>query len=76
MSEANQPSDFEVLNGPICRHLLTKAMFVNDEVSVADLNESNSNCWCAHTQNVVGPDDQLVEAPTCTSGRECFEARL
>lgn len=75
MPEFNQPSAHETLNGPICRHLLSKAMFVRGEVNAFEINESNSSCWCAHTQNVLGPDNQLVEGPSCIQGRECFELR-
>jgi hypothetical protein len=76
MPESNQPSELEVVNGPICRHLRTKAMYVRGDVSAFEINESNSSCWCSHTQNVLGPDDKLVEGPACVDGRGCFEVRV
>jgi hypothetical protein len=30
--------------------------------------------WCLRTQEPFGPDDQLVHAARCRTGRRCFEA--
>lgn len=67
---------------PVCRHLLSKGMFVTGEVNPGDdptgdyAEIGDSNCWCNRTQNCLGPDDQLVDRDSCVAGRGCFEARL
>lgn len=70
--------ELKVINQPVCRHLLSKGMFVTgqldpqlDPVEPTD----DGHCWCNQTQNVLGPDDQLVERAACTPTRACYEAR-
>jgi hypothetical protein len=54
-------------------------MYVTGRLDPAaeDGEVGDGNCWCNKTQNVLGPDDQLVSRPGCTAnGRGCFEAYL
>ncbi len=59
-----------------CRHLLSKAMFVNaglppGEEAVGE----DGNYWCGRNQTVYGPDDELCDADSCLDpSRRCYEA--
>jgi len=56
-----------------CRFLRCKEMFI-DTGHPFDLADSGSGAyWCAHTQNCLGRDGQVVGVETCVSGRSCHE---
>ena len=62
---------------PLCRSLRSKAMFVTGQMEVVDVPQTGSgHCWCNETQNVFGPDAQLVSRRACNSGRPCYRAAL
>ena len=66
------------MNPNLCRHLRTKAMYMDSlaEHAFADKEaEHASPChfWCNLTQTVKGPDDRAVHKQTCDSSRSCFE---
>lgn len=64
-------------SGPMCQHLRSKAMYVAGEMQPDELQTSSSgHCWCNQTQNVFGPDSQLVGRTVCSSGRTCYQAIL
>ena len=45
--------------------------------SLGSTGIGDGNCWCAHTQNVLGPDDKLVDRPRCSdTSRACYQAIL
>lgn len=63
---------------PACLHLRSKGMFItgltdpaNDYDGVGD-----GHCWCNLTQNVIGPDDGMVDRPGCNAGRSCYQPML
>jgi hypothetical protein len=64
---------------PPCRHLLSKGMYITGE-RIPDKQRDgvgDGNCWCGHTQCIIGPDDQLVDRPRCSdTGRGCYQAVL
>ncbi len=62
----------------VCRHLRSKAIFVAGQMEPpADMQQSGSgHCWCNHTQNVFGPDNEVVTRRACDSARACYEAVL
>lgn len=76
--EKNYESPEELGLLPACVHLRSKGMLVRgsreDEGSIHDAG--NANCWCNHTQHVIGPDDQVVERHTCVEGRKCYKEVL
>ncbi len=81
MTQKHNP--LQVVQRPVvCRHLLSKGMFVTGQLDPADDaagdvdHVGDGHCWCNQTQNVLGPDDQLVERETCLSTRACFESRV
>lgn len=38
------------------------------------LDDANSICWCIKSTGGAGPDNGLVDPPSCVAGRLCFEA--
>lgn len=60
----------------VCRMLRTKAAYGS---TMSDLpawqrgETSTAAYWCLATMEAFGPDDGLVDAHSCRSGRECFE---
>ncbi len=76
MPERNH--ELEVVSLPVCRHFLSKGMFVTGEINPADdpvEPTGDGHCWCNQTQNVMGPDNQLVEREICVKTRGCYEPR-
>lgn len=71
-------SDFKVINQPSCRHLRSKGMYItglmNPEADDPEIGDGH--CWCGQTQNVLGPDDGLVNRGGCIGNRTCYEAIL
>ncbi len=68
----------DVIQGSACRHLLSKGMFITGQLDPADdpaEEIGDGNCWCNKTQNVLGPDDGLVDRQDCSAGRSCYESR-
>ena len=77
MAEHN--SELNVLNQPVCRHFLSKGMFVTGQIDPAqDPVEptDDGNCWCNLTQGALGPDDGLVEREICVLTRACYDPRI
>lgn len=60
---------------PPCVHLRSKAMYVTGQLRNPDHPDEAGGqyCWCNITQHIIGPDQQVVDRPNCTSGRKCFE---
>jgi hypothetical protein len=59
---------------PRCRHLLSKGMFINCSLSEADRIVGDGYFWCAKTQRIYGPDDQLIGDGECrVADRSCYE---
>jgi len=62
-----------VLNGPLCRHLRSKAMYVTGEFCPQHVDEEGSHyAWCNLTQHIVGPDEGDVDRACCTPNRPCY----
>ncbi len=63
-----------VPSAPACRHLRSKGMYVTGKLDPSEdySGMSDGNCWCNLTQNVIGPDDGLVDRPECRAGRTCY----
>ncbi len=59
----------------LCRYLRSKGMYIDVEPDHQVPNPSDGFCWCAHTQNCLGPDRRPVETARCQPGRDCFEAQ-
>lgn len=59
---------------PACIHLRSKAMCVTGELKVVDHPDEagSEHCWCNMTQHIIGPDQEDVDRPNCTPGRECY----
>ena len=73
-------SDNELhLTQPGCRHLRSKGMYITGLLNPAEEDYDHmgdGHCWCNRTQNVIGPDDQLVDRPSCSTTRDCYESLL
>lgn len=84
--EPSQPSNAEAaargLSGPhaaglatpLCADLRSKKYYFLDRPArtAADLLDASNDCWCARTGMRMGPDDQVVDASDCVSGRACY----
>jgi hypothetical protein len=58
-----------------CQSLRCKGMYLNFGLGEGERVAGDGNFWCAKTQRIFGPDDQLVGDGVCRhAGRSCFEA--
>jgi len=79
MNEMNilQPSEQQLPaeQGERCRSLRCKGMYLNYGLGETERVAGDGNFWCAKTQRIFGPDDQLVGDGVCRhSGRSCYES--
>lgn len=60
---------------PACRHLLSKGMYVSGTMDpeTDDYEMGDGYCWCALSQDQLGPDDKIVDRADCKPGRACYE---
>lgn len=57
-----------------CRSLRCKGMYLNYGLGQGERVAGDGNFWCAKTQRIFGPDDQLVGEGVCRhTGRSCYE---
>ena len=67
-----------VINTPFCGDLRSKKFFLLDQIATSadDYLDASNHCWCYHTQQVVGPDGNIVTPDRCGSGRSCYRSAL
>jgi hypothetical protein len=71
---AEQLPQAEVTQGERCRSLRCKGMYLNYGLGQNERVAGDGNFWCAKTQRIFGPDDQLVGDGVCRhTGRGCYE---
>jgi hypothetical protein len=71
---AELPPQPEVPQGERCRSLCCKGMFLNYGLGQNEKVAGDGNFWCAKTQRIFGPDNQLVGDGVCRhTGRSCYE---
>ena len=63
---------------PYCRELRSKKLtFARQPPRCeADILDASNHCWCARTQQALGPDGELVRPDECRTGRDCFQGVL
>jgi hypothetical protein len=64
------------LNGPACRHLRHKGMYVytDEDGGQSHADYDNTIYWCLKTMKGFGPDDDLVGGEDCrNSSRSCYD---
>jgi hypothetical protein len=63
---------------PFCIHLKSKKLLFADgpPMDVRDVLDASRHCWCRHTMQIVGPDQEVVDPRDCQAGRSCFESIL
>lgn len=60
--------------GERCQSLRCKGMYLNYGLGETERVAGDGNFWCAKTQRIFGPDDNLVGDGVCRhSGRACYE---
>ena len=76
MTEPTEP--LPVIQTPFCGHLRSKKFFLSDQIAAAaeDYLDASGHCWCYHTQQVVGPDGNIVMPERCVPGRSCYRSAL
>jgi len=58
-----------------CLSLRCKGMYLNHGLKESERVAGDGHFWCAKTQRIYGPDDQLVGDGECRhSGRSCYES--
>ncbi len=75
MNEMNilQPAEQQ---GERCQSLRCKGMYLNYGLPEGERVAGDGHFWCAKTQRVYGPDDQLVGDGHCRhTGRSCYESQ-
>jgi len=60
----------------VCRFLRTKTGFGASVgyTSWKTGESSTASYWCLRTMNTIGPDEHVVHAQRCCSGRSCFHS--
>ena len=77
MAYYRSTDDLNVIQGPTCIHLRSKGMYITGRRDPEDDGEiGDGHCWCNKTQNVLGPDDGLVDRPECKAARACYEGAI
>ena len=61
---------------PYCCHLASKKLTFRTlpPREESDVLDASCHCWCAKTQEVVGPDGDITDVEDCVKGRSCFQA--
>ena len=61
---------------PYCSALESKKTLVSEGLPQVpgDVLDASGHCWCAETQQVLGPDRRLAGPETCVKGRACFHS--
>jgi hypothetical protein len=74
----NTKTILPVINTPFCGDLRSKKFFLLDRIatSAEDYLDASEHCWCYHTQQVVGPDGNIVMPQRCTPARSCYRSAL
>jgi hypothetical protein len=63
------------LEPSFCRNLRSKDLYLNLGFHPSGFEESSGTpCWCMKTQQVMGPDGDIVQKTTCMPERSCYEA--
>jgi hypothetical protein len=57
-----------------CGNIRWKGMFIDAEPDLTAQQSHDRIYWCVFTQNVMGPDGQVVAEDTCTPSRSCYQA--
>jgi hypothetical protein len=66
---------FDINHPELCPSLRWKGMFVLAERDPSVPPTNDGLYWCLHTQTCIGPDGQVAEPGSCSSGnRECHRA--
>jgi hypothetical protein len=67
-----QPAEAQ---GERCLSLRCKGMYLNAGLPESERVAGDGHFWCAKTQRIFGPDDQLVGDGMCRhSARSCYES--
>lgn len=75
----NQPTETSpAIQTPFCGDLRSKKFFMSDQIATTaeDYLDASGHCWCYHTQQVVGPDGEIVMPQRCVPGRSCYRSAL
>ena len=71
---AEKSPEAEIPPSERCRSLRCKGMYLNYGLGENERVAGDGNFWCAKTQRIFGPDDQLVGDGVCRhTGRSCYE---
>ena len=67
--------ELKVINSdhPLCRHLLSKGMYINLDLPADQHVAGDGYLWCQKTMEAMGPDSDMVERARCIPGRTCYE---
>lgn len=69
------PSGGSTSAGERCLSLRCKGMYLNYGLKESERVAGDGHFWCAKTQRIYGPDDQLVGDGQCRhGGRSCYES--
>lgn len=75
----DQPSHaLPVVQTPFCGDLRSKKFFLLNRIAdkAEDYLDPSRHCWCYHTQQVVGPDGNIVMPERCGPERGCYRSGL
>ena len=72
---SSAPPEGGTTGGERCLSLRCKGMYLNYGLKESERVTGDGHFWCAKTQRIFGPDDQLVGDGECRhSGRSCYES--
>lgn len=56
-----------------CSSIRWKGLFIDADWDPTVPQSNDRIYWCLHTQNVIGPDGQVVDEDCCNANRSCYE---
>ncbi|MHC4261686.1 MAG: hypothetical protein ACYSWX_04130 [Planctomycetota bacterium] len=73
---SNQEANVRPRLSPYCADLASKKVLLRSTPALVDRDvlDLSGHCWCARTQQVLGPDRDSVGPEDCRSGRSCFRS--
>ncbi len=66
------------VQSPFCERLRSKKYYFLNTIPTTEdeLVDASNHCWCAETQQAVGPDGFVVVPEDCKSARPCYVSAI
>ncbi len=64
-----------VVHSPFCERIRSKKYFFLETIPMTE-EDIGCVCWCAQTNQAVGPDGHVVLTEDCRPGRDCYVSAI